>query len=368
MKRFNAILWKEFRHVFRDSKTMLMLFGLPVIQILLFGFALSHEIKKAPILVVDQAVNASSHKIIEKFRENEQFELVNLARNIDEIKAEFFKGRIQMAVVIPADFEASHYASEPAGIQLIADASNPNIATNLVRFATGIIREIEREWSPQNRTSIAIRTETSMIYNPDMSSATTFVPGLIALILLLVCVLMTSVSIVREKEQGHMEVLLVSPMHPVTFVLAKATPYLALSLINLGVILAMSIWILHIPIAGSMVLLFIVSMLLILTALALGLWISTVTRTQETAMMFALLGMLLPTLLFTGFMFPIENMPVALQYFSFLVPSRWYYSMANDIMIKGLGFGAVWKEILILGGMTILLLGLSIRGFKHRLI
>jgi ABC-2 type transport system permease protein len=189
----------------------------------------------------------------------------------------------------------------------------------------------------------------------------------IALVLMLVCVMMTSISIVREKELGTMEVLLVSPFKPLLVILSKAMPYLILSLINLTVILLLSVFALGLPINGSVVLLFSVSTLYIITALSLGLLISSSTASQQTAMLLSLMGMLLPTMLFAGFMFPIENMPLPLQIISNVVPAKWFYIIVKSIMIKGLGFTSIWKETTILLGMTLFLLALSFKKFNVRL-
>lgn len=209
--------------------------------------------------------------------------------------------------------------------------------------------------------------EVRMLYNPELKGATNFVPGVMALVLLLVCVLMTSVSIVREKEKGTMEVLLVSPMNPFTVIIAKAIPYFFLSTINLTVILLMSIYLLDMPMNGNMLLLYFVSSILILCALALGLLISNATETQEAAMLISLMAMLLPTVMLSGFMFPLENMPLPLQIVSNVLPSKWYYIIVKSIMIKGLGIASIWKETLILTGMTIGLLFISFKKFKIRL-
>lgn len=206
-----------------------------------------------------------------------------------------------------------------------------------------------------------------MVYNPELKSVVNFVPGVISLILLLVCVLMTSVSIVKEKESGTMEVLLVSPFSPFGVIVSKAVPYLALSLINLTVILLLSIFVLGMPVNGSFLLLYAVSTLFIITALSLGLLISNITTSQQAAMLVSLMGMLVPSILFTGFMFPLENMPYVLQLFANIVPAKWYYIIVKSVMIKGLGFEAIWKETLVLLGMTILLLVVNIRKFKIRL-
>ncbi len=367
MKSFRAIIRKEFYHVFRDPRTMLMLFGLPVLQILLFGFALSNEVRNIPILIQDFSKDAATAQLVEKFRASPWFTICDPGAISTDIGSEFQKGHIRLALVLPAQFIEKLTPGATVEIQLIADATDPNTATRMIQYASSIIQDFQSEWMNISESQTLIHIETRMIYNEDLSAARNFVPGLIALILLLICVLMTSVSIVREKEKGNMEILLTSPINPLTIVLAKAMPYLVLSLLNLGIILLLSVFLLQIPIAGSLLLLIGESVLLIGTALSLGLLISIVTQTQESAMMISLMGMLLPTLLFTGFMFPLENMPLALQYFANILPSKWYYVIANSIMIKGLGFEAIWKETLILIGMTAVLLLLSIRMFKSRL-
>lgn len=207
-----------------------------------------------------------------------------------------------------------------------------------------------------------------MLYNPQMKGAHNFVPGVMALVLMLVCVMMTAVSIVREKELGTMEILLVSPFRPELVILSKAVPYLILSLINVSSILLLSVWVLKLPIQGSIMLLFAESTLFIITSLALGLFISVRAQTQQTALLFSLLGMLLPTLLFSGFMFPLENMPEPLQVFSHIVPAKWYYIIVKSIMIKGLGFAAVWRETVILLGIALFFLAVSLKNFKVRLV
>ena len=255
-----------------------------------------------------------------------------------------------------------------AQVQIIADASDPNTAYTLTNYATAIIRDYQQEWMINNTVPQQIVPEISMLYNPELKGATNFVPGIMALVLLLVCVLMTAVSIVREKETGTMEIVLVSPIPPFLVIISKAIPYFFLSLINLSVILILSVTLLDMPINGSLWLLIAESTLLIICALSLGLLISNNTQSQQSAMLISLMGMLVPTLLFTGFMFPIENMPVALQVVSNIFPSKWYYSIVKSIMIKGLGFSAIWKETLILFVTTCLFLFASLKTFKIRLL
>lgn len=367
MKQFLAFVRKEFYHVFRDRRTLLMLFGLPIVQIVLFGFALTNEIKNTKIVVVDYAKDAASKRIINKIEASNNFEVEKSLLSHNEIEAAFKEGKIKLAIVFPAGFNNDLLHLNKAQIQIIADASDPNTANTITNYVTSIIMDYQKELLLNTSVPYSITPELRMLYNPELKGAPNFVPGVMALVLMLVCVMMTSVSIVREKEKGTMEVLLVSPFKPFLVILSKAVPYLLISLINVTVILGLTVFALDMPINGSIFLLFAESTLLIITALSLGLFISTRTDSQQTAMLISLMGMMLPTMLFAGFMFPIENMPWPLQLVSNVVPAKWYYIIVKSIMIKGLGFSAIWKPTLILSGMTIFLLIVSLKNFKTRL-
>lgn len=362
MKQFLVFVRKEFYHVFRDPKTLLLLFGMPIAQIVLFGFALTNEIKNSRIVVCDYANDAASHRIINQLEASRNFELERALMSHQQIEEAFKAGNIKLAIVFPLHFNQDLAHFKKSQVQIIADASDPNTATTLTNYASNIIMDYQRQLVPMQ-----INTDVRMIYNPELKGAYNFVPGVMALVLLLICVLMTSVSIVREKETGTMEVLLVSPFNPLLVVISKAVPYFLLSLVNLTVILLLSTTLLGMPVNGSLFLLYLASAILILTALALGLLISNVTESQQTAMLISLMGMLLPTLLFSGFMFALENMPKPLQVISNIVPSKWYYIIIKSIMIKGLGISAIWKEMLILSGMAAFLLTVSVKKFKTRL-
>jgi ABC-2 type transport system permease protein len=367
MKQFLTFVKKEFRHVFRDRKTLLMLFGLPIVQIVLFGFALTNEIKNTKVVICDYAKDIASQQIIQKLEASTNFEIERSITDHQQIEAAFKEGKIKLAIIFPANFNKELAHLNKAQIQLIADASDPNTANTLTNFATSIILDYQQSLNKTNALPYRIQPEIRMLYNPELKGATNFVPGVMALVLMLVCVMMTSVSIVREKERGTMEVLLVSPFNPFLVIISKAVPYLFLSLINLVVILVLSVFLLDMPINGSVLLLFAESTLLIITALSLGLLISNNTDSQQTAMLISMMGMMLPTMLFTGFMFPLENMPAPLQVISNAVPSKWYYIIVKSIMIKGLGFTSIWKETLILFGMTCFFLIISFKKFKIRL-
>ena len=300
MKQFFIFVQKEFLHVFRDNKTLLMLFGLPIAQIILFGFALTNEIKNSNIVICDYAQDNTSRQIIERISYSNNFEIKEMLIDQNEIESSFQEGDVKLVVVFPNNFEKELYQTNLGHIQVIADASDPNTATTLTGYISSIVREYQQELNRTANNPALISPEVRMLYNPELKGATNFVPGVMALVLLLVCVLMTSVSIVREKEKGTMEILLVSPMNPFTVIIAKAIPYFFLSLINLTVILIMSVFLLDMPMNGSLLLLYFVSSILILCALSLGLLISNATETQQSAMLISLMAMLLPTVFVFG--------------------------------------------------------------------
>ncbi len=335
---------------------------------MLFGFAVTNEIKNSKIVICDYAKDAASQQIINQLSANKTFQIEKALYNHTEIEEIFKKGNIKLAVVFPANFNNDLLHQNKAQIQLIADGSDPNVANTLTKYVTAIIMEYQQSLMPTSNIPYHILTEVRMLYNPELKGAINFVPGIMALVLVLVCVLMTAISIVKEKEMGTMEVLLVSPINPFMVIVSKAMPYLFLSIINLVVILVLSVTLLDMPINGSLGLLIAESILLIITALSLGLLISNVTQSQQVAMLISMMGMLIPTIFFTGFMFPLENMPVILQILANIFPSKWYYIIIQSIMIKGLGFGAIWKETLILVMMTCLLLIVSLKKFKIRLL
>jgi len=367
MQQFLVFVRKEFYHVFRDKRTLLILFGLPVMQILLFGFALTTEIKNARILIVDEAKDIASQQITNEIAASSYFSIEKSVLSHKDLYTAFREGKVKCALVFPAHFNDDLVHSNKAQVQIIADASDPNSAKTLTNYLSAIINDYQNRLNATAVQPYRIQPETLMLYNPELNGSLNFIPGVIALVLMIVCTTLTSVSIVREKEMGTMEILLVSPFKPLYVILSKAVPYLALSLLNFILILLLSIFLLHVPVRGNIFLLFGESTLFIISCLSLGLLISGVTNSQQTAMMISMMGMMLPTILFTGFLFPLENMPVPLQVISNFIPSRWYYTIVKTIMLKGLGFSTIWKETLILIGMTVLLLFISLKRFKIRL-
>ena len=367
MKQLIAFIRKEFYHVFRDRRTLLILFGIPIAQIILFGQALSSEVKNIGIAVLDEANNTYSQEITHRLQASPYFKLKEPLLRYDQVEDQFKRGTIKAALIFPPDFGKDLYTPSGTSLQLITDGSDPNTAKTVQNYLSAMVASYQQELNPAVQLPYQITVENRMLYNEEQNGSMNFVPGVIALVFMIVSTALTSVAVVREKELGTMEILLVSPFSPLKILIAKAVPYLILSLINFTVILLLSVYMLDVPIRGNLLLLYAESTLFIIICLSLGLLISTVTASQQTAMLIAMMGMMLPTAFFTGFMFPIENMPLIFQGISKVFPSSYYYSIVKKVMLKGLDFSYIWKETLILIAMAVLFLTLAMKKFKIRL-
>ena len=367
MKQLIAFIRKEFYHVFRDRRTLLILFGIPIAQIILFGQALSSEVKNIGIAVLDEANNTYSQEITHRLQASPYFKLKDPLFRYDQVEDQFKRGTIKAALIFPPDFGKDLYTPSGTSLQLITDGSDPNTAKTVQNYFSAMVASYQQELNPTVQLPYQITVENRMLYNEEQNGSMNFVPGVIALVFMIVSTALTSVAVVREKELGTMEILLVSPFKPIMILIAKAVPYLILSLINFTVILLLSVYMLDVPIRGNLLLLYAESTLFIIICLSLGLLISTVTASQQTAMLIAMMGMMLPTAFFTGFMFPIENMPLIFQGISKVFPSSYYYSIVKKVMLKGLDFTYVWKETLILIAMAVIFLSLAMKKFKIRL-
>lgn len=367
MKQFLSFVKKEFYHIWRDKRTMFILLGMPIVQIVIFGFALTNEVKNSKIAVLDNSKDAATASLTAQLDASRFFDLEKNLVSYKQVEEEFKRGKIKLAVVFPQHFAEDLQHFNKAQVQLIADASDPNTANQLSNYATAIIMDYQNRITNDRKLPYTIDTEMRMLYNPQLKGAFNFVPGVMAMVLLLVCTMMTAITIVKEKEMGTMEIMLVSPMRPQLVVLAKAVPYLMLSIINITSILLLSVFVLEVPINGSLLLLGFESILFTLVSLSLGLLISSGAASQQTAMFISLVALFLPTVMLSGFMFPVENMPLPLRIVSNVVPAKWYYNIVRSVMIKGVGLEAVWKETLILGGMMVFFLTMAIKRFKIRL-
>jgi ABC-2 type transport system permease protein len=368
MKRFLGFVKKEFLHIFRDYRTLFILFGIPAAQILIFGFAVSADIKNAGVAFLDLSQDEISHKLTDKIISSGFFKRTENLLNYNDIDKAFKKGKTKAVIIFEEGFGKKLTSEGKASLSIIADGSEPNVATLVTNYTTAIVNDFTMDLAgTATNNSIKIQSEVKMFYNPNLQSQFMFVPGVITLILILICALMTSVTITREKEFGTMEVLLVSPLRPIQIILGKVTPYFILSFINVLLILALSWFVFGLPVKGSIILLLAESMLYILMSLTLGILISTISKNMQQAIFISLIGLMLPTVLLSGFIFPIENMPKIYDYVSSVLPPRYFIVIIKNIMIKGTGLMYIWKETLILIAMTIVFILLSVRKFKIRL-
>lgn len=367
MKSFLAFVRKEFYHILRDRRTLLILFGMPIVQIIIFGYAISMEFRNASIAIVAHSKDALSLELTEKVMASGHFQLKKNLSSYQEIENEFQRGTVKLVMVIPPDFYNRFYSTGDAQVQVIADASDPNTAALLVNYAMVMINSFQLEHLGSRSIPYLIQVETRMLYNPQLRSVFLFVPGVMTLILMLVSAMMTSLTIAREKELGTMELLLVSPLPPILIIVGKVVPYVLLSFINAMLILLLGIYLFGMPVTGSIVLLLLLCTLFILTSLSLGILISTRTQTQQAAMLGSLMGLMMPTMILSGFIFPLESMPKVLQGISNFIPAKWFIIILRSVMLKGVGLSFIWKETLILLGMMLFFLLVSWRNFKIRL-
>ncbi len=364
---FMAFVRKEFHHIFRDKTSMLILLVMPILMLVLFGYALNTEVKNSKIAVYDPSRDDVTRAMVEKLQINNYFILHKVLNSASEAEKVFQSGEVSMVVVFSDQFNENLLHGGYAQIQLLADGSDPNTANIITSYATNILLGYQMELMKTGKIPYLITPEVKLLYNPSMVAAYNFVPGVMGMILLLICAMMTSVSITREKERGTMEVLLVSPMKPLYVILSKAVPYFFLSLVNLATILLIAYFIMHVPIAGSLFWLIMISLVYIFVCLTLGLLISTLVDSQMAALIISAMGLMMPVMLMSGMMFPIENMPIYLRWISDVIPARWYIEAIRKLMIMGLGFSAIIQELAILVGMGIVLITISLRKFKIRL-
>ena len=351
MKQFFSFVLKETKHITRDKRTMLMLFGMPIVMMLLFGFAVTNDVRNVRIIVVMSNADNATQQVADRLAASEYFTLTKVVATPTEAEKAIRDQKADMAIVFSQDF-----ASRKSGYQLIVDGADPNMAQQWTTYANAVINNTE-----------AKAVNTKLLYNPQMKSTYNFVPAIMGTLLMLVCAMMTSISIVREKEKGTMEVLLVSPTKPLMIIVAKLVPYLVLAFTILSIILLMSSFVLGVPIKGSLFWIYVVSTIYILLALSLGILVSTIAETQLVALLISAMLLMMPVIMLSGMMFPIESMPKILQYISAIVPTRYYISAMRKLMIMGTGIEEIYFEVSILISMLIALMSLALAKFNKRL-
>ena len=348
MKQFIAFVIKETKHILRDKRTMLILFGMPVVMMLLFGFAITTDVKNVRTVVVTSEMSPRTQQAVERLAQSEYFVITQTVNTPREAEQLIRSQKADMALVFVQN----------RGMQIMVDGSDPNMAQQWTTYA-------QQTMAAANSSLFTIHS--SLLYNPQMKSAYNFVPAIMGMLLMLICAMMTSISIVREKEKGTMEVLLVSLVRPLMVIIAKAVPYLVLAFAILITILLMARFVLGVPLAGSLFWILAVSTLYILLALSLGLLISNVAQTQLVALLLSAMVLLMPVVMLSGMLFPVESMPQVLQWLAAVVPPRYYIEAMRKLMIMGVGIGEVAREVAVLAGMTVVLLAIALKKFNVRL-
>lgn len=351
MKQFISFIIKEAKHIVRDKRTMLILFGMPIIMMLLFGYAVRNDVRNVRTVIVMSNTDYVTQQAVDRLSASEYFTITQVVATPVEAEQAIRDQKADLAIVFGKDYASGH-----SDLQFIVDGADPNMAQQWTQYANAVIT------NPNNGL-----VNTKLLYNPQMKSAYNFVPAIMGTLLMLVCAMMTSISIVREKERGTMEVLLVSPVRPILIVIAKVIPYLVLAFIILIVILLMANSLLGVPLRGSVFWIFVISTIYILLALSLGLLVSNIAKTQLVALLLSAMVLLMPIVMLSGMFFPIESMPKVLQYVSAIIPTRYYTSAMRKLMIMGVGVRQVMHEMIVLICMLIGLLGLSLAMFNKRL-
>ena len=367
MKQFLSFVKKEFYHIFRDIRTMLIIIGIPVLQIMIIGFAIRTEVKNVKVAVYDPSNDISTERIINRIGASEYFNITFVLNSPEEAEEVFKKGKIGLIIVFGNNFHEKLYHTGEATVQLIVDGTDPNQGSMVSAYIGSILADYQQELIREQQIPFQIIPELRMLYNPELRSAYNFVPGLMGMIFMLICAMMTSIAIVREKETGTMEVLLASPVKPIYIVVAKMVPYFLISWFIFIIILLMSVFILKVPITGSLIWLNVFSLVFIIVALALGLMISTLVSKQVEAVLASGLGLMMPVMILSGFIFPIESMPAILQWISSVIPARWYVAGVRKLMIEGISMQYVLKELCVLIGMATFIITVSLKKFKIRL-
>ena len=353
MKQFFSFISKEAKHILRDRRTMMILFLMPVVLMLLFGFAISTDIRNVRVIVVSSTMDKQTQSVVDRLNNSEYFMVEHLVGTPLEAERLMRDQQADIAIVFSRSFANNPVNHE---IQFITDATDPNTSVMLTTYARQVIMN-----------SAITPVNTRMLYNPQMKSAYNFVPGIMGMLLLLICAMMTSVSIAKEKERGTMEVLLVSPMRPIVIIIAKAVPYMVLSLVILVVVLLMSRYVLDVPLAGNVTAILLVSLLYIFLALSIGLLISVLANSQLVAMLVSGMMLLLPCIMLSGMIYPVESMPQILQWVSVIVPARWFISAIKKLMIMGVPWQMAAREIEVMLLMTAVILVVALKKFKTRL-
>lgn len=371
--RLGSLIRKEFIQIIRDPRTLVLTFVYPIMMLLLLGYAATNDVRNIPLAVFDQDRSAASRQLLDSYRAADYFTLAYEARSTDEIKQLIDSGDARAAIIIPPDYSEKLLGDTPAQIGFIIDGSDPTLANTALSAATLIgqtkgAQIIQQKISLTGRSGSAnvIDIRTQVWYNPEMVSAYFMIPGLIGMILQFLTTILTATSIVREKERGTIEQLIVTPLKPWELVVGKITPYIIIAFLDTIEILVAGMLLFHVPINGSVSLLLILCALFLVTTLGIGLFVSTAANTQQEAMLITMFT-LMPSIFLSGFFFPLAAMPPILQWISHVVPLRYFLVIARGIVLKGVGMEAIFPEVIALSIFAVVVMSAAAFRFKKRL-
>lgn len=361
-----AFVVKEVHHILRDKQTLTVLLLMPLIQVVLFGYALRSDVREVRLAIIDPSPDYATLELRQRFQAARRFRIVAERKSVHSAEPLFRKGKVDLAIAFSPDFAARIESGEPARLLVAVDASDPNTGATMQAYARAVVTSYEQEIAERRAQPVRIIPDTRMRFNPTLESVNLFIPGLIALVLTLVSALMTAISLSREKERGTLEILLVSPLRPWQIIVGKVLPYLVLAFANVLTALLAAWLVFSVPFRGSVTLLLIESIIYSMVSLAIGVLVAATTPTQRVAMLVALLATMLPSTLLSGMVFPLASMPRILQVISNVVPAHWFIVIARGIMLKGVGLEHLWKETLVLVGMTVAFMFIAVKSFKAR--
>jgi ABC-2 type transport system permease protein len=371
--RLWAVLRKEFLQIFRDRRTVVMSLLIPVILLLLFGFAVTFDVDHLKLAVVDPVKAPLGRQVRASLDATDTFDLVAELQDPREVARLLDSGEVDVAVVLPTRMMSKLATGRQPKIQALVNGSDSTIATRAEAYLTAAMADTMLRLSqgfsaaPQIRPPGGVQLVPRVLYNPELESRKFFVPGLMVLIIMLVAVLVTSMAVVRERERGTLEQLVVSPVHPVELMVGKMIPYGLITFVDVLLVLAVGYLVFGVEIKGSMAMLLGIAALFLVGCLGLGLFISAVSTTQQNAFFVSLIATLLPTFILSGFIFPIESMPAVVQAFTYLVPARYFLVVVRSIILKGVGIEVFWSQVIFLAGFALLTIGLAASRFKKRL-
>jgi ABC-2 type transport system permease protein len=365
--RIRALIRKEVWHILRDWQTLIIVLAMPVFMMFLYGYALDVNITDVKVLVEDPSPSVETAQLIRAIDKSSLFKVVGVVRSAGYPGDVFRKLPVKALFRFPPDFSANlRRPGSPASVQVLIDGSDQNLGTILRNAAEPFLQKSTLELLHVPLPA-SVTVHQTILYNPKQKSAMYFVPGLMVIILMMISAMLTSLTLTREKELGTMEQMLVSPIKPWEIMVGKITPYIALAAVDGALILLVGYFVFGVVISGSLLLLSVASLIYIFTALALGLLISTVARKQEHAMMIVLPVTVMPTVLLSGFMFPLPSLPVWLQWLAHIIPATYFLEVVRGIILKGVGLEVLWTPMLVLGCMGLFLLAVSIRKFQVKL-